>query len=159
MFTPVMNKMYWQRPKLMHRNYQLVAGYFCIGELSFKSSFSYEAHGEFEGREYHLKRKGILNPQVEVRDNETQDLLAVAETKWGSKGNVRLSGRILNWEVLTGKSLIRLSDTQGRDVGSFKLYAGGGKAALEFNEDLISLEERGIVSLLGMYLSAILGYK
>lgn len=157
MFSPTLDKMHWQRPRAMYRNYELVSGYFWVGALNFKSSFSYEAEGEFNNRKYKLKRSGLFKHAVQVWDQETGGLVAEALTIWGRSGTITMGELNLHWKLNNRKRRIQILNRQNQILGSYRVNPLNRKTNLEFEGDFLSEEQRGLIALIGIYLTSLYG--
>lgn len=158
-FNPTLNALQWNRPKVMNRHYELVAGFFQVGSLRVEGSLGNHAIGEFEGNNYYLKRTGLFKSGIEVINQDTGERVAKLDSIWGMKGTVTFGTRELQWQLGSMKRSFVVRDEHRRELGSFKLNGWNQKMTVNFNDEFVNLTEKGLISLLGMYLMSVIGYK
>ena len=75
------------------------------------------------------------------------------------RGKLWLGNRVLFWKLGNVKRSFVVRDEQHRELGNFTVNVWNTKLTVNFNDELVSTREKGLISLIGMYLMAIMGYK
>ncbi len=142
--------LYWQRPSIFKRFYELHAGNETIATLQWTGAFKRSARAETADGQWEFQPEGVFKTRTYIRDAATGTEIAVIKGSTGGDGELEFAdGRRFRWDTTsfwTGKR----SWSLGSGMALAHLSRSGKK--IEIEEWALSQPELPLLLAFGFYI-------